>query len=185
MSEMGLWATEEWEPGADGVPTRHAARVIIISEDAHTLLMQGHDSLDPNYKWWFTVGGGIEADETPQQTALREIREETGYTAHANEVTGPIIERDARFKFTDRDRRQIELFYLLRTPRFTVDNTWWTQTEQNVIDRLEWVPIRQLKTLSETSNLFPHELIDIIPALHSNGWDGTCVKIDEYNENGA
>ncbi|MDO5060176.1 MAG: NUDIX domain-containing protein [Actinomycetaceae bacterium] len=182
---MALWSKEEWALGEDGVPTRHAARVIFISEDGHTLLMQGHDSLDPTYRWWFTVGGGIETGETPAQAAQREIFEETGYRANIQELVGPVIERDARFQFTDRDRRQIEYIYLVRTPRFAPDAKRWTQTEQNLVDRLEWVPIAKLSELDKETQIYPTELIELIPALHSNGWDGTCVKIDEYNENGA
>lgn len=49
---------EEWALGTDGVPTRRAARVIVISDDGYTLLMLGHDVNDPSYRWWFTVGGG-------------------------------------------------------------------------------------------------------------------------------
>lgn len=185
MSEKPLGIPEEWELGEDGVPTRHAARVIIISQDGYTLLMQGHDSYNPNYKWWFTVGGGLEEGETLIAAAQREVYEETGYKVSESQLKGPVIERDALFKFTDRDRRQIEHIFLLQTKRFTVDNSRWTQLEQNVIDRLEWVPISSLKELGKKTNVFPPQLIEVISALHDNGWDGICVKIDEYNKNGA
>lgn len=35
---------------------------------------------DPNHDKWIGVGGGIEADETPEECLLREVREETGLT---------------------------------------------------------------------------------------------------------
>lgn len=176
---------EEWALGTDGVPTRRAARVIVISDDGYTLLMLGHDVNDPSYRWWFTVGGGMDPGETPLETAKRELFEETGFQISDQELIGPVIERDGLFKFTDRNRRQIEFVYLLYTPRFELDKSLWTESEKNLIDGLHWVPVDAISEWTTDAFIYPPELIDIILALHSNGWDGTCVKIDEYNENGA
>lgn len=153
-----LWTENEWEIAPDGIPTRHAARVIIISEDGHTFLMNGHDRLNPNYHWWFTVGGGIDPGETAQQAAVREMREETGWEISETQLIGPVIERIGKFEFTDRVRRQIEYIYLVYTPRFNTDNSGWTRTENQLIDAAQWIPIHELQQLGETGLIFPPEL---------------------------
>ncbi|MCS4484416.1 NUDIX domain-containing protein [Gleimia sp. 6138-11-ORH1] len=183
--EYRFLAKKEWPLGADGIPTRQAARVIIISEDGYALLMLGHDSNDVNYRWWFTVGGGIKAGETALEAAQRELLEETGYEAKPHEVVGPVVERDGLFKFVDRPRRQIEYMFLVRTERFEVDSSRWTTSEKSLIDDLRWVPISEIEELSKEAFIYPPELTEIISTLYSNRWDGECVKIDEYNENGA
>ena len=37
---------------------------------------------DVNKEKWIGVGGHFEADESPEECLLREVREETGYTSH-------------------------------------------------------------------------------------------------------
>lgn len=182
MKKHSLWTENEWELAADGIPTRYAARVIIISEDGHTFLMRGHDRHDPTYSWWFTVGGGIDAGETPAAAAVREMWEETGVQISETDLIGPVVKRVGKFEFTDRVRRQIEYIYLVYAPRFNTDKQGWTRTENELIDEVKWVPINGLPQLSETGLIFPAELKTIIPGIYSNGWDGSCVKIDEYTE---
>ncbi len=47
--------------------------VVIYDEDRHILALQRED--DPTF--WQSVTGSLEGEETPQQTALREVKEET------------------------------------------------------------------------------------------------------------
>lgn len=51
---------------------RHTIRAIII-KDKKVLLVTGHGA-----DFYWTPGGGVEADETPEQTLRRELREELG-----------------------------------------------------------------------------------------------------------
>jgi 8-oxo-dGTP diphosphatase len=53
---------------------RHTARCIVVHNDQLLLIERWRDGLH-----YFSVpGGGIEADETPEQTVVRELAEETG-----------------------------------------------------------------------------------------------------------
>jgi 8-oxo-dGTP diphosphatase len=53
---------------------RHTARAIVIHDNKLLLIERWRDGLH-----YFSVpGGGIEDDETPEQTATRELAEETG-----------------------------------------------------------------------------------------------------------
>jgi 8-oxo-dGTP pyrophosphatase MutT (NUDIX family) len=58
---------------------RPAARVVLIDPDDRVLLLR--TNLRRERPLWITPGGGIEAGETPEEAALRELREETGIEA--------------------------------------------------------------------------------------------------------
>ncbi len=56
------------------LPKKHVGAGVLIFNQNHELLI-----LKPNYKdGWSLPGGGVENDETPKATAIRETKEETG-----------------------------------------------------------------------------------------------------------
>ncbi len=62
-----------------GVIHRRAAKVIVVDRSGHVLLFRGRDPEGPaDCTWWFPPGGGIEADETEDRAALRELRDDFG-----------------------------------------------------------------------------------------------------------
>ncbi len=170
-----------------GLPYRKAARLIIIDPtQKQALLVRGHDSNDPDHTWWFTVGGGLDEGENHRQGAVRECLEETGIDAHADELQGPVIERRSMMYFADRLRCQDEKFFLLKTARTALDRSSWTANERRLLDEMRWFNAEELGALARQSiPIYPPELTDIIPQLLTSGWDGQCVKIDEYSETGA
>ncbi|MDT3767704.1 NUDIX domain-containing protein [Gleimia hominis] len=170
-----LQAENEWPIAPDGLPTRDAARVIVISADHHVLLVKGHDFSEPNRQWWFTIGGGREKSEDAREGARRELWEETGYDASTSDFIGPVIYRDSIFRFADRDRRQREHFFLLYTSRFEPANAAWTADEQRVLDEMRWLPISQLAQLK--TPIYPAQLPSLLNRWMADGWDGKCVTI--------
>ena len=80
------------------LPVRRSARVILLDGAANTLLLRyvdDHHYVDPNdpdlIDYWVTPGGGMEAGESLQQTASRELFEETGFTGIT--FDGPVLRR--------------------------------------------------------------------------------------------
>jgi len=85
-------------PERSGQP-RVAADVAVfayLNGAMHVLLVRRR--YEPYESYWALPGGGIEADETLEEAAVRELREETG-------VTDTFMEQLATFSAVDRDPR--------------------------------------------------------------------------------
>ena len=89
---------------------RSAVRVVVHDSEGRILLFRTRDVTEPEVgEWWELPGGGIEADETHLEAALRELREETGIIATANMVGPPIWRRTASFRYRHGRRLQHEV----------------------------------------------------------------------------
>jgi 8-oxo-dGTP pyrophosphatase MutT (NUDIX family) len=119
---------------------RRAARAIVLDPAERILLVHFRF---PRGSFWATPGGGIDEGETPEQTIVRELDEETGLVDFE---LGPWVwTRTHVFPFENGLwDGQVEQYMLVRTrafepaPRFTPDELaaeyvaairWWTATE--------------------------------------------------------
>jgi 8-oxo-dGTP pyrophosphatase MutT (NUDIX family) len=60
---------------------RPAARVVLLDRDGRIFLVNSEDPVDPRKPpWWEIPGGGIDAGESSEDAARRELYEETGIT---------------------------------------------------------------------------------------------------------
>src|SRR5690606_13053716 len=107
-------ATPAAATGLEVDTIRTSARAVLIDEQDRVLLMRGNDPKVPEVSFWFTVGGGVEPGESLRAAAVREIHEETGYTADPAALRGPIWRRVAVFPFNGELIRSEELFFALR-----------------------------------------------------------------------
>jgi 8-oxo-dGTP pyrophosphatase MutT (NUDIX family) len=60
---------------------RPAARVLLLDPDGRLLLIRTSPAPESPVYYWMTPGGEQHAGETPEETAARELREETGFDA--------------------------------------------------------------------------------------------------------
>lgn len=165
----------DWVTGADGVPFRRAARVLLLDAQDRVLLVRGHDVDQPERSWWFTVGGGIDAGETPEQAAVRELAEETGLQIAEEDLVGPVLTRSAIFDFFHQDVRQDEVFYLARiADPGEVSRAGWTDIERDFMDEVRWWPATELAQVD--IEVFPRGLAQVVARL-ATGWDGTVQHL--------
>ncbi|MET9255760.1 bifunctional GNAT family N-acetyltransferase/NUDIX hydrolase [Streptomyces sp. NPDC003717] len=139
-------------PGELARTPRRAARVVVADPEGAVLLLR-YDNVEVGV-YWSPPGGGLEAEESPREGALRELAEETGW---ADLAPGPLLctwEHD----FTHLDVgpvRQYEHVYLARGPRRDLAEAqvaaahaadgiltwrWWTPRELAAAEEALWPP---------------------------------------------
>lgn len=172
----------DWVVGADGVPFRRGARVIVLDERDRLLMVKGHDLDQPDRSWWFTVGGGIEPGETAVQAAARELEEETGLVVPADELVGPVLRRTAVFDFFARTVRQDEEFFLTRVHAPAAPSTvGWTAMERTFMDDVRWWELDALERVEE--EIFPAQIVEVVRTL-LDGWDGRMRDLGVVSDDG-
>lgn len=155
----------------DGRYFRSAARVLLLDEQDRVLLVRGHDVDRPERSWWFTVGGGVDAGESPSEAAVREVAEETGLSITERDLVGPVLTREAIFDFEAEHVRQDEVFYYARVRNAgTINRDGWTDVEKRFMDDVAWWSLAELRQID--IEVFPHELAEVMESL-IEGWDGT------------
>ena len=90
------------------VERRAAVRLVVLDERGHILLFHTRDPHRPEVgRWWELPGGGIDPGESYVDTAVRELREETGLVALR--VGPPNWTRTATFRLKSVRRVQDEV----------------------------------------------------------------------------
>ncbi|PWD49773.1 NUDIX hydrolase [Serinibacter arcticus] len=196
MTDQGETAQpgEGWRIGEDGLPFRHAARVLLLDAEDRVLLVRAHDADQPDRTWWFTVGGGIDDGETPARAAAREVLEETGLVVDPDTLIGPVARRSAVFDFFARDVRQHEVFYVHRLTAAApeageLSTAGWTAVERSFVDELGWWSVADLRTLGV--EVFPSELPDLVSEVlarlpvDGGAWPGPVRDLGDLDPRGA
>jgi 8-oxo-dGTP pyrophosphatase MutT (NUDIX family) len=111
---------------------RHRAAVFVLDDKDNVLLFH---RLKPGEEYYTVPGGGVDPGETPEQTAVRELKEETGLDVTLGEKIGE-FEADANYQY----------FYISKswsgTPALGGEELE-KQSPANVYD-LVWMPIKNI-----------------------------------------
>lgn len=148
----------------DGLPVerRAAVRLVVLDERGQILLFRTRSPTYPETGlWWELPGGGIDPGESYADTAVRELREETGLTAL--EVGRPIWTRTATFKISDVRRVQDEVVVTVRVagvaPVVSVEAQLDYERE-SYVDSRWWRPA----DLPAEERYYPGRLLEFLPA---------------------
>ena len=144
---------------------RRAARVVLLDPSDRILLLHGFEPADPAVSWWFTPGGGVEAGESLEAAARREVAEETGITSV---LLGPVLwDRTCAFAFDGRRWEQDEWYYLGRTEAIEVHSGGQTELERRSVAGLRWWTCEELLRSRET--VYPTRLAGLLRTLLDEG----------------
>lgn len=172
----------EWITGADGIPYREAARVVLLDDNNRIFLIHGHDIDDVNHHWWFTVGGGLLVGEDARSGACRELAEETGLSVSPERLEGPVLRRSALFHFIGETKRQDESFFVLRVSADEAERVGagqeLTDLEREVLDEFAWWSIDDVEALAGNVPVYPRNLPQLA-RMWARDWDGECLFLEE------
>ena len=146
-----------------GPTPRQAGRVLVIDPAGRVLLLQGFDPAEPDTRYWFTIGGGLDDGEQPAQAALRELREEAGLIGAAGELAGPVWHRSTEFSFDGTRYRQEEDYFLLRVGHVQVSLADLEDVERRTVTGYRWWSRKELAATTEL--FYPPELPDLLGRL--------------------
>jgi 8-oxo-dGTP diphosphatase len=129
---------------------RLAAYAVVVDERDRILLALWNETDQP---LWTLPGGGVELEETVEQAAVRELREETGYDVQLDRLLGVdtiVVAPEERTVERDRWFRGIRVVFEGRVVggelRDEVDGTtdearWFALTEVPELARVELVDV--------------------------------------------
>ncbi|NGX52285.1 MAG: hypothetical protein KR126chlam5_00581 [Candidatus Anoxychlamydiales bacterium] len=161
---------------------RSSIKVILLNDKDELLLMCADDpkttSADGKYfgKFWFAVGGEIEQNESIQETAYREVYEETSIKKDEIEL-GPIVwfgEFDLILNGTLTRLKQ--RFIVAKTKQINVDLKNLTLLEKKVVKDLAWFSIDEIKNSKEI--IYPALLSTYLPDIISGNYPKDPIEID-------
>ena len=103
--------------------------IYLKKDDSYLLLFRNKKKNDINEGKWIGVGGHREPNETIDECAIREVKEETGLDVHSLSCCGEVLFVDENIKM---------MMYLYEITDFS-----GTLTECNEGD-LKWIPIKDI-----------------------------------------
>ncbi|WP_430501497.1 NUDIX hydrolase [Micromonospora trifolii] len=142
---------------------RRAVRVVVTDGTGRVLLFH---TRDPDHArlgtWWELPGGGMDPGETYRDTAVRELREETGIVVAADQVGAPNWRRRASFLHRQVRHVQDEVVVVVRLagPGPDVDETHRLDYELEDYFSFRWWPLPEV--VASRERFYPGQLPRLI-----------------------
>lgn len=147
------------DPGP--VVVRYAARAVVIDDAGRTLLFRAQVPGPAGRFIWITPGGGMNPGEEAIDCVRRELFEETGLQ---DVEIGPWVwRRDHTFRWGEGMLRQVESYFVVRTPPFEVNTENHEELERGFLTAYRWFSLEELAAHPET--LVPGNFAELLAPL--------------------
>jgi len=143
--------------------TRLSARLLIVNDAGRLLLFRFVYKTGPlaGQDFWATPGGSVEDGEAFEQTAVRELAEETGL--QRNSVGPEVARREFLQQLPDGERVMAdERYFLVRVTDESLSRTNWTALEREVMVEHRWWSREELARTEAT--VWPEKLLEMLEA---------------------
>jgi 8-oxo-dGTP diphosphatase len=140
---------------------RLSARLLILNEAGRLLLFRFVHKTGPvpGQDFWATPGGGVEEGESLEQTALRELEEETGL--RRTSVGPEIARREVALQLPDGEHVvSDERYFLIHVTDDTLSRANWTAFEREIMVEHRWWSREELSHTEAT--VWPENLPEML-----------------------
>jgi len=156
---------------------RPTVRVLLIRPDKRLLLIRYEDPrvLARFRHFWATVGGAMEAGETVEQGALREIEEETGLT---DVKLGPVVwYGEPVIPINDEPIQFREYYIVANVDDAPLSRDKWTDLERDTIREMRWWTHAEIAASKE--RIFPIVLAEWLPEILAGDYPHEVRRIPD------
>ena len=144
--------------------------IYLKKDDCYLLLYRNKKKHDINHNKWIGVGGHVEPNETIDECAIREVKEETGLDVHSLSCSGEVLFVDENLKM---------MMYIYEITDFSGDLIECNEGE------LKWIPIKDIYNypMWEGDKAFLPKLINHEPYFKMvlTYRDNKLISIEEIN----
>jgi len=144
---------------------RSAVRLVVLDGRERVLLFHTHDPDHPDLgRWWELPGGGIDPGETYLDAAVRELREESGFSVTRNQVGPARWRRRASFIHRRTRHLQDEVVVTVRLDgmRLAIDESHRLDYEREDYFGFRWWPVA--KVVRSRDRFYPGRLPELLTA---------------------
>jgi 8-oxo-dGTP pyrophosphatase MutT (NUDIX family) len=138
------------------VRERRVARVVVVDSEDRVLLFDTHLAYT---RVWMTPGGALNAAETYEQAAVRELWEETGL--YTDSLSPCIWMVRFRFEYRGQVYDQHERYFLVRVPSAEISATNREPAELSEIREHRWWTVTDIR--SSPASFRPRNLAALLP----------------------